>query len=448
MTKKISKFPDKKMKASKKKLIDKLRLKYPRGEQSLIGPDINYEEEFKTIKLSSNIAEHGYVKYGQIDFDRIFGFYLVHVIYRCLKTIYGPPDILKYRVLKKDTSRKDSAHITGWPLEWGYLIKSEDGSLFEILKEERSYHPDFIVWLHLENKPEKPPESMVRNFFEFLSLFIQLVEIIDNDYSFEKEMEKADRILPNGAPRWIINTYYQNYQAGKDLLELSEEWVYEIDESLRDLRNQDKWIESSNLHRKGNILYVSSIIYFLMAMEGFINLLYYFLLKPQFRKKEEYERAIWKHHDLEMRILHLPVYCDGFSKADFGPDDASYKEWLELRTFRNNLLHANITKENEFTVTVEDYFLFQYNPLFHEKKGKRKKNKKIQTPQFYIRWKEVIKVQESVQKFVSGIIEQMDETEKDWVKSWIDRLEIQFQGDKEEIFGKPIEILRENKKGS
>jgi len=218
------------------------------------------------------------------------------------------------------------------------LIKNDDGSCFEILREERYHHPDMIIWLQLEDKedkPEKMPEPVVKNLADFLFLFIELTEKIDNDYSFEKEREKADRVIPGGAPRFVINTYYQNFQAGKDLLEFSEEWISEIEETNRDLMNQSKWTESSHLHRKGSILYVSSIIYFLMAMEGFINLLYKFFLKPQFKHREEYEHVIWKRHDLEMRILHLPVYCNGFSNADIGRDDVSYKQWLKLRDFES-----------------------------------------------------------------------------------------------------------------
>ncbi|MCK4826642.1 hypothetical protein KA005_63480, partial [bacterium] len=266
-------------------------------------------------------------------------------------------------------------------------------------------------------------------------LFYQLIEILDSDYSIKVEKQKVGKLFRGAAPRCVINIYYQNFQAGIDLLELSEEWVADIDQSLLDLHSQAQWTEASNIHRKGSILYVSAIVFFLMALEGFINLLYKFLLKPQFRGKE-YERAIWKT-DLEMRILHLPIYCNGFSSDDINPDDVSYKQWLKLRPFRNNLLHANITEENEFIITVEDHFLFQYNPLFQLTK---QKSKKTHTQQLYIRKKDVVQVKQSVEKFASAIIGKMDETEKRWVMSWIDCLEIWFEGNEEKAFIRPVRI--------
>jgi hypothetical protein len=441
---KIKKFPDKKKNLSQKKIIETLRLKYPRVERrnsEVEKPSSEVKEAVDQLKVKNNFLEQGYIEYRRICFESILGLSLLQVIYRSLKEVYGTPDFLKFNILDKSTSLSDTTNMKVWPIDWGYLIDVGDGNLLEIIKEQQYHDPDLIIWLHLEKEPEKIPEKLIENLTTFLSLITKLVEIVDNDYSFPKELEKPERKFPKGTLQIVINKYYQNFQAGKDLLRLSEEWVSDIDELNRDLRKQGKYAESADLHRKGNILYVSSIIYFLMAIEGFINLLYMFLLKPKFKKKE-YERVTEKNHDLEMRILNLPAYCNGFSNANFGPDDVSFKQWRELRDFRNNLLHANITEENKFTVLREDYFYFQYNPLCHHKK-RNKDTRKLHTQQLYIRRNDVTKIQDSVQKFVYGIIEKMDENERIFINSWIDRLEIWFYENMDEISFEPFEHTKE-----
>ena len=431
MANKIIKLPDKKKKISKKKIIEKLRLKYPRLKQ--ISEDVESipkkEEKYyptqkkgiKRYRIAGTLAKQGYVEGGSTGFDRLIGFHLDHVIYRSLKAVYGLPDPITFDVYKEDISKNGDVKAIGYPIEWSYLISGGDGSCIEIKEQFKDYEMKIISWLPLKEKPEKIPENVLKDFTEFFLLFYQLIEIIDNEYSIEEEQNKIEKFLPSGPHRSFVNIYYQNFQAGKDILELTEEWVSEIEESRIDYLSQGQWGEASNIHRKGSILYVSAIVFYLMALEGFVNLLYKFLLKPKFNHRD-YERAVWRA-DFDLRILNLPVYCRGFKKADITPEDDCYKLWLKIRPFRNNLLHANITEENEFTVTFEDWFHFQYNPLLHLK---RQKKKKIHTQQLYIRKKHALQIEEIVDQIVTTIINKLDKKEKVWVKSWIDRLEIWF----------------------
>lgn len=158
-----------------------------------------------------------------------------------------------------------------------------------------------------------------------------------------------------------------------------------------------------------------------MALEGFVNLLYKFFLKPQFKHKK-YKRPVWKT-DFDLRILHLPVYCKGFSNADITPDDTAYKQWLKINHFRNDLLHANITEENEQIGTLEDCFMFTYDPLLHLK---NKHKKEMHTQHSSIDKDDAVRVQQIVEQIVAEIIEKMDEKEKAWVRSWIGEIDISW----------------------
>ena len=151
-----------------------------------------------------------------------------------------------------------------------------------------------------------------------------------------------------------------------------------------------------------------------MAIEGFINLLYRLLLKPEF-EHQVFDRTVSKS-DLDLRILHLPVYCKGFTGADITPDSRVYKQWKSINTFRNDLIHSNITKENEMIATLEDSFIFNYNPLFHIKLSDKIE---FHTHPFFVVKEDAIAIMKKVEKIVIGIIGQMDDEIKPWVESWI-----------------------------
>ena len=197
------------------------------------------------------------------------------------------------------------------------------------------------------------------------------------------------------------------------MIELSEKYLPEVEELHKVLFAKGQWDDAMAVFRKKNILYVSAIVFFLMALEGFVNLLYKFLLKPQYNYKE-YERSTQKT-GFDLRILHLPAYCKGFNNATITPDDIAYKQWLKIRPFRNNLLHANVTEENESITTLEDCFLFHYDPLSHLKKTK----KKMHTRHFSMDKGDAEQVRQTVEQIVAEIIEKMDEKEKAWVNSWV-----------------------------
>jgi len=428
MSKKPIKFPGVQKSTMKEKIIDKLRLKYPRLERNTeevetIPPE---EKQYypaqslkrrKVIRLSKTLAEEGYIKWGDAGLDFFIGDCLAQVIYRSLKAVYGFPDILTNEVIEEEVFLNESIHAKTLPIEWGYLLQGKDGSCLEILRRIRDGFPNIILWLPYEERPVEMPRGVKGGFSEFLSLFEQLVKILDHEYSIKEEQKKARQAFGSEILRGVTNLYLQNFQAGKDMIGLGEKWLPELEEVHRNLFSSGQWAEAANVFRKGSILYVSATVFFLMALEGFVNLLYKFLLKSKYAY-EEYERAIWKA-DFDLRILHLPVYCKGFSSADFAPDDVLYRKWKEIRPFRNNLLHSNVTEENESITTFEDCFLFYYNPLFHLK---NKHREKLHTGQLHMDKKSALQVQEIVEQIVSEIIEKMDEKEKAWVKSWIDKL--------------------------
>lgn len=427
MNKKISQLQSKIISKSKKKIMNKLNLAYPRflpeNEDFEIIP---LEEEkyyplmdpkFKRYRSSWSLANEGYVEFGRAPFYRFYGYCIDQVIYRSLKITYGLPDPLTVDILKEDRSDNGSIQGTGKPVEWRYLLQGKEGCCIEILSTERAPHPYAIYWIPFENKPEKLPRAMSEGFVDFLTTFYELVTIVDNEFSIKDEQKYIKKLFGDSVADLVTNLYCKNLQSGKEMIELAEEWVSDAEDSYVDLTSEGKFIDAFQEYSKKNILYISSIVFFIMALEGFINLLYKFFLKPQF-DREEYRRMTLQS-DLDLRILHLPVYCKGFSKADITPEDSVYKDWLTIRPFRNNLLHSNITEENMSITTFEDYFHFSYSPVMHMK---RKKKNEFHTQPLYMRKEVAESVQNKVENIVYGLIEKMDKKEQNFVKYWINQI--------------------------
>ena len=108
---------------------------------------------------------------------------------------------------------------------------------------------------------------------------------------------------------------------------------------------------------------------FLVSLEAFVNLLYEFLLRTDL-DDTRYDRLITRL-DLDLRILSLHLFCRGFVRQPIEPDSDLWSEVNRLREFRNDLMHGNVTDENEFHAIREGIHVFYYAP-FRDYRGPAK----------------------------------------------------------------------------
>ncbi|MCK4792924.1 MAG: hypothetical protein KAV87_54850 [Desulfobacteraceae bacterium] len=425
MNKKISKLPISKKQTAKKKTIETLRLKYPRIERSCkeFQPIPPEEKKYywapdgkQVLRLTDTLAHEGYQEFATVDLSSLVEVKLSQVIYRTLKAIYGRPDIIAGWRGKKFTSAEGKPSIYMWPIEWGYLLKEEDGCIFDIFSRCRDHEPHITLWLSDTDTYSELPVGTRKGFNEFLVQFSELAKRIDNEYSIKNETKEIKGFPAYSSIRFANNLYYQNIQSAKDIVQLADEVVPVLDRTQDNLWAGGRRYEAFDQWRKKSLFYVSSILFSLMALEGFINLLYKFFLLSKY-SHEQFKRLTEKG-DLDLRILHLPTYCKCFSNASITPDSPLYEKLIAIRKFRNDLVHANITVENEGYLMMEDMFFFEYNPLFHTSSRTRRK-KKPHTQQLAFGKGNAIWMVQRVEEIVNDIISEMDEGCKSWVRTWI-----------------------------
>ena len=125
---------------------------------------------------------------------------------------------------------------------------------------------------------------------------------------------------------------------------------------------------------------------------------------------------------MEMKLLTLPVYCDGFSNSKITPEDDIIKKWQYIRPFRNNLIHANISEENEWKVFIDDHCGFSHNIILQRNTAKNAKSltpSRLYTHPGFFQKNDAIQTRITVEDIVSKIIEKMDKQEKKWIKLWL-----------------------------
>lgn len=407
----------------KKDVQSKLKLKYPRAQIEYEFIEIPHEEckiipdewlsKGNLVKFKKNFPHKDYSPVINKDLDYLMGRYLAHVLFNVLKELYGfPPEIIT-GVL--DINNKS---IIPNPFEWSYLILGPEGTYFEIMDSLQYVRPRFVLWKRtdLKEKQKPLPKQIIESILEFCSLINSLIDYYDNEYSIENE-----EILRKPA---IRNLYFQHISSAEDFMDLAQEVEDDIDNEIKNMFNEGFYFEEKDDYvdearskmTTRNSLYVASIINSLLAIEGFINILYELLILKQY-KNEKYERSTIRA-DIDLRILQLPIYCNGFTRTIIDPEADIFKKLKLLTKYRNNLIHANITEENKFTSIIDNGYFFMYDILRHRKKMK---NKKMHTAHGWIGEKDAKYVMALAKEIVQTIIGWMDEKEEKWVRGWINK---------------------------
>lgn len=364
-------------------------------------------------------ADAKYKKVLQASFSDYGADFLDIVIYQGMKYVYGTPDAVTAEIISK-CKKTDSGKIPLFPHEWGYLLYGPRETFFEVLNGNRYPETQFIIWRPMnKNDSKKIHSELINGAVKFFSLLKPLLKIIGEQYSIENKLPGTSH-----QSTYYTNLYQQNLSAAKEFLELSKSVESSRKDQCNALIYEGKFKEAHDFYMEKGAIYLSAMIYFIMAFEGFINTLYKLFIRPQF-KHRDYERATVQA-PLDLRVLQLPLYCQGFKNATFDPNDTIFKELKEVTKFRNDIFHANLTKDNERIAIWWDGFWFKYDPFKDWNIGKSGKvrRKSIHTFRPYIEPKQVEVLCNRVEVLVRAIVEQMDEKEKSWVEMWLDKPDI------------------------
>ena len=408
-----------KKKNNKKVIISEFKEKYKRKIQHY---KFIREEEGQIydciFRASNSLEEDGYIRVADIDFfEGKFQPVLGHIVYKALKTIYNLPDRKKIgsfvTAMTIDEVDEESLHI----IEWSYFINIIPDFYIEIMYEESTLFPVFIFWYNGKTPNKNILDKDSKLFINFIEKLYQLFEIVDNDYATLNQGNNEN--INNGYPYIVIrNLYYDYHKYGENFLSLTKSLCEQKKFSHKNIIQMKETNSEKRILKENRGLFVSSSMLFLLSLEGFVNILYRFLLKDEFKFKE-IERNI-NTNCLELKIIHLPVYCNGFKNTCFTADDVAVKNWSKIRKYRNFLIHANINEQHEYKFMFEDGCTFLYNNFLHQKQSK-KDIKEFNFPLLHmlLSTHDVEELKNTIDETVQDIIDKMGKREKRWITHFI-----------------------------
>jgi len=166
-------------------------------------------------------------------------------------------------------------------------------------------------------------------------------------------------------------------------------------------------------------LYAAAATQFFVALEALVNLLYTLLLRPEFQSRT-YERLTVRS-EIDLRLVAMHVFCTGFSAQTVLPGSELWQRIVDLRNFRNDLLHGNVLEEHMIYSFTEDNFLFFYSPStdFRGRKLQAKAERSLPRAQTRIVRRTVESIKATVDDVRSALLAAMDQDTAQWVQSWI-----------------------------
>jgi hypothetical protein len=383
----------------------KFGTRYPRKPRS-IGLDLASEIEPETQRFTP--AALGYLVYaaGPIadnhtcivdvsvqEWLRNFNHLL---IYRLLKLLYGQPDIVTACV------KEDKSDV--YPVDWSYsLIVS--GDLVCEIRNKYTSNVNFCFWaptLWGAEHKARAKDSIV----EFISAFSEFI-----DQNLHVWDESSD--LPeDNAAKALNNVPAEKYRGAEQLFVIAKKF------DKRPTPNKLLPNEPLKLQPVG-YLYAAAAIQFFVALESFVTLLYQLLIRPEFQQRT-YERLTTRS-EIDLRLVSMHVFCSGFAAQPIRPGSDLWNEIIQLRDFRNDLVHGNITDEHHVHSIIEDAFLFFYAPStdFRGRRLEAKPARAFPRNQTQITKAVVDSVKLTTDAVRNEILLSLDENTRKWVESWL-----------------------------
>lgn len=352
-----------------------------------------------------------------------------HVLFwkRLLKNIYEEPSIIECDLYKDDNKNiakvqtgyfrkiqgennywRDSlamqintGEIIPFPLSWIYLIRLPSGGVVELRSME--FNSIFrISQVILFKRSINHVSEETKKFID--CLLKEANRVGKNLFDPKKEFEKQKRVKTYQ----LANVYLSNYLSANVMLGLADSQeanlIEKYEKNDHDESNDDRW----HLLLTKGMFYCSSIIYFFMALEGFVNLVFHSFLKKECSDKDF---NLDQRLDIEQKIRFMPFICRGF-RENCEISSEIFSEFKILKDYRNSLFHSKIEDSLKCLNFFEDGFLYNYEMA-------KNKESFLLTHKFKLTINDVIEYKNKVDTIVNCILQAMNQSTREKTEIYI-----------------------------
>lgn len=341
--------------------------------------------------------------------------------HRLLKRNYGHPSDIEWQEMKRETEEGENlTHIkvTGIGKEWKYYVRTPSGGIIRIGTEK--LHSIVSIFYVLPEGVSEPNQKQIKEGEKFVSdLLTETTRLKGQILNPRKEFEEGE-----GTQLYLLdNVFSRNYGSAELMLEDADEYedtnyaefqrytqsIYETGEVGRQTP-EEKALSDKYMAGLG-MFYRSIIIHYFMAFEGFVNLLYHSFGKREL--KELKDPPLEQRLDIEMKVLLMPGLCNGFKNEMVSPDSEIFKNFKQLKNYRNEIFHSKIVDSLKHVAFVQDGFLYTVH-MEREKKGSLfpPAGKALQK-------EDALKVKSLVDNLIEEILNNMNVESSELVKKFI-----------------------------
>jgi hypothetical protein len=352
--------------------------------------------------------------------------------HRLLKSIYQEPTLIECELRNNNEHETNiqTAYFRKIPGEDALEYKGDASFAAEISAGNIKLHQK-VNWKYLIKLPSGKIVELgtidMTTIFRIAQVVLpgsNINNTTDEDKKFIDELLKeANRVIrgnlfqplkdfkEKGSPRiyLLFNVYLSNYLSAKTMLDLADSKEADLrEEGLRyDARTSDildnekrKYMEQHML--TSGMFYCSSIIFFIMALEGFLNLVLHSFLKKRFLDNNA---NIEERFDLEQKIRFIPYICKGF---DENSDLSStiFSKLKKMKDYRNRLFHSKVEDSLKSLIFNEDGFGYNYDM-------ESSKERFLSSYKFNLDRIDVMKVKDMVDDIVNDILKSMNQSTRE-----------------------------------
>ena len=346
------------------------------------------------------------------------------LIYRMLNLMYGRPDILGGWVFAPEDGKGEPRLLAG-EMDWGYTIQIDTNIVGEIRSTEGMAQFASRFWCGEDFFQTGSEETINKAIRQFVIDLVNAVE--SNLHLFSESIDTKNKNTTTNYG--TTNLFAMHYLSGERLIKLTEKLQVlsdqqdlsssdTVEDAVNEMNVAPYLRDAVNEMNMAPYLDTSAAINFAISLEAFINAIYHTLLRDDFQY-EAYDRMTTKS-DLDMRLLNMHIFCDGFQSCVVSPGDEIWKRFIQLRDFRNIKVHGSVMDEHQDYLIMEDNMFFGYSPSLHfrGRKEERKRGKNIASSVF-IQHHTVTEIKNIVDDIVEAILAAMDQDTCTWVKTWL-----------------------------
>lgn len=336
------------------------------------------------------------------------GEYEVLFFHRLMKKNYGAPQI---EPLSDSIKRLEDGTMAALGKEWNYYIRTDSGGIIQVGTED--VHTLLKICHVLPSNQNEPSGRLIREGEIFIDDLIREAQrlkdqILNIREEFENDRDMKVKVF------FLHNVYLMNYQSAELMLEYAEDNESTIiDESLRyDARNALTPEQHAHLDKFMSALgmyFGAAISYYFMALEGFINVLYYAFLKDELKSEFFDQQKLDERLDVNTKVLLMPSLCNGFKtkqKARF------LKDLTRLKNYRNFSFHSKISDSLKRVGFLESGCLYTCSL-------KEDSSTLLPSLRTYLKSTNVLEFKKIVDSIVKDILGMMQEDSKSLVEKWI-----------------------------